>query len=259
MKFNSILLLVLSITFIKSCQSKNLTYDFCNINESKVANGIILNILEYFSLNNKDSKQCQISTGSFTDYVESFIKLENFNKNAYSQFKCPMCEKKFKNKNFLNMHYKIFHLSRTNKNDIETSTYCPADFCRFINCDRYKRYLGLTYDSIKDNSFSNRQPQENIQECNKELIEFYRKSCMKMINNCLGSLTEESSAEKYYEYFNNFCLKIKCNKDDPVYNSFNQDLQPEGGMYDALRLLILYIVSIFIIIYLLIIWVSKYS
>lgn len=261
MKIRFILLIHLFSLF-KCYLSYNHEYDFCNINESKTAYYIIQNIIDHYNIDSKDSFECMISNKNFMNYVEKFIKLEFINKNAYNQVKCPMCDKKFKNKNYLNMHYKIFHQSNSNmnnSNETQPLSYCPADFCRYINCDRYKRYLGLSVDTSKDNSYSNRQPKESIQECNKELIHFYRHNCMKILENCLGNIAEEPAAEKYFEFYTNICMKIKCNRDDPGYNSFKEELSPEGDLFDALRLITIYIVSICIIIYLLIIWVSKYS
>lgn len=246
------------ILTIKSIFSQEIKNDFCNINESQAAFLIINDIVEYFKINNTQSsdEKCLLLNENLINYYKGFVELEKSSKHKHQTVKCNLCEKSFKNRSFLNLHFKLFHLSKI-KNFSE-KYYCPGDFCRFINCDRYKNYYGISFPDNSLNSINNNnQVKEKYQECNKELISFYKNSCMKLIAECF---LDEEDNDKYFEYYNNFCMKITCerNKENSGF-SYNLDLHTEGSVWETLRIVILYIVSIFILIYLMIIWIMKYS
>ena len=80
-------------------------YDYCNINESKAAYVIVKEAIEYFKLSNHSKhKKCLLLNSNLINYYERFDYLESENKNSYNQFKCAECNKRFKNKNYANLH-----------------------------------------------------------------------------------------------------------------------------------------------------------
>jgi hypothetical protein len=226
--------------------------DFCNINESKAAYYIMKDITNYFKLKNDRNNKCLVLNEYLVKYYERFNILEIINKNSYSSFKCGECEKIFKNKGYLYLHYKLFHLTK-----LDSNYYCPADLCIFMNCDRYKSYLGIPFpENSIDKMKYNRPVREKYQECNKNLIVFYKSTCMKLIGECFDHF--EFNIDNYFEFYENFCMKIECGRDtENPQISYNLDLPKEGSIWDAIRMVILYIVSIFAFIFILIIWISK--
>jgi hypothetical protein len=239
-------------------QANSFRYDYCNINESKAAYVIIKEAIEYFNLsNNTQNEKCLLLNSNIINYYERFDFLESENKNSYNQFKCPECNKRFKNKSYANLHYKLFHIST--RENYTSKFMCPGDLCKILNCDRYKSYLAIPFpDNSNQTQIYNKQVIERYQECNKHLVDFYRSSCLKLISNCLDHLEEENRLDKYFEFYNNFCMKIDCERPEMKYE-YKKDLQREGGLWDMLRMILVYIVSIFIFIFMLIIWISKYS
>lgn len=253
-----------SITYAMCINALNQTvYDFCNINESKTAYFIIKDIEEYFNKNSKkisNNEKCFLFNKKMINYYENFYHLQRVNKKSYNQFKCTECEKKFKNIGFLNLHFKIFHF---NKDNLIDKLYCPADFCKILNCDRYKNYFSIPFpDNSKDSMTYSRSVKEKIEECNDSLVNFYRKTCMLLARNCFDS------NENYFDYYKNFCLKIQCHEEN-TFNLMTQEknkkqttqneLRSESTLWEALQIIFMYIISIFSFIYILIIWVSHYS
>ena len=221
-----------------------LTDDYCNINESKEIYYIMQDIVEYFSLSQSSTNaQCLILNEQFHKYTKNFFELDKTNKVGVQTLKCSQCNKKFRGANLLNLHYKLFHLNNT-ENDI-----CPGDFCQSMNCEKYKKYYGVKFiDNSKDLIMYNRQPIEKKQICNKELIPFYKDTCMKLVEGCFGD-----DEDKISEYFDVFCNKINCDI------SYRNQLQKEGSFFDVIRIIFMYITGILTFIYLLIIWLTKFS
>lgn len=221
-----------------------LTDDYCNINESKEIYYIMQDIVEYFSLSQSSTNaQCLILNEQFHKYTKNFFELDKTNKVGAQTLKCSQCNKKFRGANLLNLHYKLFHLNNT-ENDI-----CPGDFCQSMNCEKYKKYYGVKFiDNSKDLIMYNRQPIEKKQICNKELIPFYKDTCMKLVEGCF-----EDDEDKISEYFDVFCNKINCDI------SYRNQLQKEGSFFDVIRIIFMYITGILTFIYLLIIWLTKFS
>jgi hypothetical protein len=232
---------------------KKMYYDFCNVNESKAAFFIIQDIFNHFDLTKWSDKKCFLLNQNLKNYYVRFDNLEKNNINVYSNFKCADCGKRFKNKSFLNMHYKIFHLSTIQ--NINTKYYCPSDLCRFINCDRYKYYFSLPFNEAQVSG--NYQLLEKYEECNEKLVNFYRQGCMQLLEDCFD-LKEEKHYDYYTEFYNNFCMKINCERKSREFD-YQSDLSKEGSIWDIVRIVAIYILSIFSFIYILIVWISKYS
>src|SRR5690348_3917759 len=106
---------------LKIIIAQNRIYDFCNINESKTVYSIIKELTEYYTNSNKLdlNEKCFLFNGSLTNYYERFNHIDNINKNNYANFQCTECNKKFKKKDLLYLHFKIFHLKDFNY-------YCPS-------------------------------------------------------------------------------------------------------------------------------------
>lgn len=226
-------------------------YDYCNINESKTAYLIINEAKEYFNLTNE---KCLLLNNNFKNYYERFDNLEKDNKNAYGVYKCTECDKKFKSLPFLNLHYRLFHTSKID--NYHSLYYCPSDLCNFLNCDRYKYFLGIPFpESNKEAAKFHRIVTEKTHKCDKDLVNFYRNSCMKMIEGCLN---EETDIDKYFDYYENFCLKIDCEREAPEYN-YKHDLPKDEGALQIFRIIFIYVVLLFSFIYIVVVWISKYS
>jgi hypothetical protein len=246
---------ILLLIFVSSQQYAN---DFCNINDAKSVYFIIKDIIEYFELEkniNVTKDNCTILNKNLINYYERFALLEINNKNSYNNFKCSDCDKKFKNKAFLNLHYKIFHISPNPT--YHDKYYCPGDFCPMVNCDRYKNYYAIPFtENTRDTYMHNRQPVEKYQKCNPSLVGFYKRTCMKLIKDCF----KKDNFESYFSYYRHLCMKIECDGDEGrLKGKDNYEMSRDGGIWDALRLIFIYIISISIFIYILIIWISKYT
>jgi hypothetical protein len=262
MKFG--LFLISLFYFFKA--EKILKYEYCNINESKTIYYIIKDLQEHFSLNkylmmNNDRERCMILSEelNFLNYSEKYFNLDFLNRNSYNQFKCSECDKKFKSKSLLHIHFKLFHTDSQNPGNV-----CPASFCRFFNCERYKSYYQIPYpDNSRDSLIYNKPGKENIQECNPELVGFYRKSCMKMVEGCF------ENDFSYFEFYKNFCMKIECKtgKEEDSSRNYKQqgslsnveELSKDFDYWHVMEVVFMYIISIFAFIYILIVWVSHYS
>lgn len=217
--------------------------DYCNINDSKTVYLIIKDTIEHFNLKEKinSTGNCMITNPNISNYYERFAILELSNKSSYGLLKCPECKKKFKVKPFLDLHYKLFHASKLK--EYKHDYYCPGDFCNYFDCNRYKNYFSIPKsDQVRDATLNN-QPIEKAQKCNISLLGFYKQMCMKMVEGCFD---EESD---YVLFYKNVCDQIKCIRSDTFIS--------EGSLFDAMRLVFIYILSIGILIYLIIIWISK--
>jgi hypothetical protein len=214
----------------------SLKYDYCNINESRIAYYIIAEIQEHISNTLIPNSSCFISNKRLSNYLEKFNLLDINNKSSYNNFKCSECEKKFKRRDLLHLHNKLFHSD-------ESINYCPYDLCNFLNCDRYK-----TYSSIEKYEYSGSQPNKQLKEkyleCNPDLISFYKSSCMKIVKDCFDPVD-------YFTYYKHVCAKIDCIEDNK--------LKKNGSVWDTLHLIFAYVISFIVFLYLLIIWINKYT
>ncbi len=229
-------------------------YDFCNINDSKAAFIIIKDIQNHFNLEkNQEKGKCLILNDNIKNYYVRFENIEKFNYNVYANFKCTDCSKKFKSRSLLNLHYKLFHLSKVN--NVNMKYFCPSDFCRFLNCDRYKFYFSMPFADSP--AAGNYQLLEKHEECNPSLVKFYRQGCMKLLEDCLN-LEDEKSIDALFNFYNNFCMKIDCARQSKEFD-YHKDLQKEAGIWDVLYVISVYVTSILAFIYMLVVWISKYS
>lgn len=218
--------------------------DYCNINESKAIYFMIQDIISYFGLNvpHSNNSSCLLLDEKFTQYSKHFISFNKSKKIGGQTLKCSVCEKKFRSNPLLNLHYKLFHLNNSNN-------ICPGDFCQSMNCERYKRFYEIKYiDNSNDMFMYNRQPTEKKQICNKELVPFYKDTCMKLVEGCFNN-----DENKLYTYYNNLCGKINCD------TSYHNQLQKESTFLDVIRIIFIYISGIFMLVYLLVIWLIKFS
>lgn len=241
--------------------------DHCDMEQSRIAVFIIEEIRQYInninqgkikSINNKD-KRCLIMDDNLINYISFYDDLEEHNKNFYSYFKCNKCEKVFKNKEFLYLHFNLFHLKKNefaknqgkifykNRNSInhepqnffnflesEGDNYiCPADLCIFLNCNRYKNFLNIEKSDKKIFKY----PEI---ECNPLLENLYKQVCMKLVENCffedkdkLNSHSDSiiaKSKNEYYNFYKIFCEIDRCDK-----TNFNSDeiyLHEENILFD---------------------------
>ena len=221
-------------------KSEFLYNDYCNINEGKIVYYLFRDIENYFKLNN--SKSCLILDEKFSYYIEQFLTIGEANKVTYNNFKCPICTKKFRSIYLLYLHYKLFHLKREKKNNL----FCLSDFCQSINCRRYGDFFNIKLNLPGNENF-NKQPIEKVQVCDPDLIQYYKNTCMKLVEGCFDD------KKKLFKYFKYICNEIKCENGKEVY------LEKDSSLYDVVRVIFMYICGILSFIYLIIIWLTKYS
>lgn len=248
-----LLILVLPLMSFNDNAGDKMIYDYCNVNDSRTVYHIIKDIVSYFKINKENlylsSSKCFIIDDMFLSYLNKFHLLESVNLSASIIVKCPYCQKKFRSRPFLHLHYRLSHLSSDERYDREY--FCPGDFCKGINCDRYKIFYSIPYIDAngKDILTYNRQPISKTQVCNPELIPFYKNLCMKLIEGCFA----EEEEGKYYLYYKNICQKITCEY------GINNQLNQSGEVWGVLRMIFMYITGISAFIYLLVVWLTKYA
>jgi len=267
----------------------NYEYDYCDIDQSRLAVFIIDEIRKYINKRNnglinninsntvENTKTCSIMNDHYIEYVNYFDEIEEINKASYGTYKCSRCQKKFKSKELLYLHYKLFHLSSEKNNsslktkdldNLHKDDYiCPADLCIILNCKRYKNYLNLKKEEKKVLKYKNL-------ECNHLLENFYRKMCMKLIDGCFVDRKDQFYFYKIFcenercEISNNTSeldknILFKANRDEDhmsvlkkEYNIFSE-LPKEGSIFLIFYNIFLYLVSILSFIYIIIIWITK--
>jgi hypothetical protein len=223
--------------------------------ESEIVYYIFQDVIEYFNItknldnlnsinNNINNNQCLIISNEFNSYIKLFISFITLNKNSFNNYQCGICSKKFKNYNLFNLHYKLFHFSKN-----LTEFICPSDYCKSVGCDRFYKFFNIKKDEDIDykNEKYNRQPKVKKQKCSPVLIPFYKDTCMKLIHNCFNN------KDDYYIYYNYICNQITCNL------SYDNLLLGESSVVDVVRMVAMYIIGILSFIYLIVIWLVKYT
>lgn len=221
-------------------------------------------------LENFDTKINNLSTTPL--FFETMFQLEAANTNNYSNNKCFICGKTFKKRDLLIKHWQLFHLrtekvnindnnnnnenNDTNTNEILLSmqNFCLADYCNVFNCNRYIEYLyGKDY-LINDKDYSLSSVNDREFECKKELLPLYKASCMNLLSNCFDRKKVSFEDEKILvkDFYEVFCMKINCE-----FNSSNNILKLPGSSYIVIKMIFSYLVFVFILVYVIIIWVSK--
>ena len=217
--------------------------DYCNIGHTQIINQFFLNVFEYFNSSIIKSDECIILDNIFNNYYSQFDKILQFNKESFIYFTCPICHKDFKTNSLLNLHYKLFHMK------LDESLACPGDFCLSINCNKYYEYFNIKkYSKEPGDVKFNRQPIEKEEKCNDELMFFYKTNCMKLIEGCFGD-----DKEKYFIYYKYLCKEIKCK------NSNDEQVTKESDIGDIFRYILMYVFGMLSFIYILILWLNKYT
>ena len=256
--FKIFLFLILFNIFLQNKNINNsapnsfMYYDYCNMKESEIVYYIFQDVIEYFNISNNsnnlnyinNNNQCLILSNEFNSYIKLFISFLTLNKNSFNNYQCGICQKKFKSIKLFNLHYKLFHFS-----DNLTEFICPSDYCKSVGCDRYYKFFNIKKDEEVDykNEKYNRQPKEKKQKCSPILIPFYKDTCMKLIHDCF------KNKDEYYIYYKYICNQITCNL------SYDNLLLGESSFGDVVRMVAMYIVGILIFIYLIVIWLVKYT
>ena len=220
--------------------------DFCNIDQSQITIQFFREVFDFLNSTeylNKNNNKCLIIDNIFTNYYHQFEQIKKFNKDSFIYYTCPICQKDFKTNSLLNLHYKLFHMK------FNESLLCPGDFCLSINCNRYYDYFDIKKMSKNPQDVKfNRQPAEKDEMCNEELIFFYKRNCMKLIEGCFGD-----DKDIYYKYYKYICNEIKCK------NDINSQISKESNIGDIVRYICIYLFSILGFIYLIIIWLTKFA
>lgn len=228
-------------------ESDNRTFlidDYCNIGQSRITINFFKEILNYLNATEfQNNNKCLILDEIFNNYYSQFDKILYYNKESYIYFTCPLCQKDFKTDSLLNLHYKLFHM---NYND---SLICPGDFCMSINCFRYYDYFYVKkYSKNPQDVKFNRQAIEKDETCSEDLIFFYKSNCMKLIEGCFGD-----DKQKYYKYYKYICNEIRCKI------SIDSQISQESNFWEVARFILMYLFGILSIIYLIIVWLTKFA
>ena len=235
-----------SVNLNQTKESENkpfLINDYCNIAQSQITIQFFENIFEYFNSSDIQKDQCLILDDIFNNYYSQFIKIFEFNKDSFIYFTCPLCHKDFKTNSLLNLHYKLFHMK------LDESLICPGDFCLSINCNKYYDYFNIKkYSKDPGDVKFNRQPIEKDEKCSDELIFLYRSNCMKLIEGCFGD-----DKDKYFKYYKYLCKEIKCK------NFGDEQITKESDVGDIFRYILMYVFGMLCSIYLLILWLNKFT
>ena len=221
----------------------SLVYDYCSLEDSFIASKVANDIKNYYGkFFDQESENCVFLNEKFFSIDKELVDIAS--KISYSHIKCSKCQKSFKSKELLLIHYKLFHLNPLNNDDLKI---CPADLCLFLNCRRFTSF----YDKVKYNSL------EREMTCDKDLENYNRKGCLNIFKSCLkkGDEDDEKNLEITYDFYINFCKKIDCE----LYKVETNLLQKPSTFYEVIRILIMYLSGVFTLIYLLIIWVSHYQ
>ena len=217
--------------------------DYCNIAQSQIITQFFENIFEYFNSSSIQKDQCLILDDIFNNYYSQFIKILEFNKDSFIYFTCPLCQKDFRTNSLLNLHYKLFHMK------VDESLICPGDFCLSINCNKYYEYFNIKkYSKDPGDVKFNRQPIEKDEKCVDDLIFLYKSNCMKLIEGCFGD-----DKEKYFKYYKYLCKEIKCK------NFNDEQINKESDVGDIFRYILMYVFGMLCFIYLLILWLNKFT
>ena len=230
-------------TEIKNDLRSNLINDYCNVAQSQIVNQLFNIILEEFNSSYIRNDKCFILDNIFNNYYSKFDKILQFNKNSFLYYTCPLCQKDFKTNSLLNLHYKLFHMK------LDESLICPGDFCLSVNCNKYYEFFNIKkYSKEPGDVKFNRQPIEKDEKCIDDLIFFYKRNCMKLIEQCFGD-----DKNKYYEYYKYLCKGINC-------NTFKEEqITEESDVGDIFRYILMFVFGILCFIYLLILWLNKYT
>lgn len=220
--------------------------NFCNFLDSETVYLELMNIFAYYS-DTLTNDTCPLAKSEFTSEIEEFFSIQNeVNPSNVNYLKCKVCSKRFKSKGLLTLHQKLFHMNNTE------DRICLGDFCRSMNCDRYKSFFDIV--DVKDTSVRKKHFSKGAiskkEDCDINLVPFYKNNCMKLAQNCFGKDTQS-----YFTFYNAICKKITCD--------FNKDysqlyLPQETGFLDVLRLIFMYIAGIISFVYILIIFLAKY-
>jgi len=211
--------------------------DYCNIGQSRITINFFKEIFNFFNVSesqNDHNNKCLILDDIFNNY---------YNKESYIYFTCPLCKKDFKTDTLMNLHYKLFHMK------YNESLICPGDFCMSINCIRYYDYFYVKkYSKNPQDVKFNRQAIEKDEICTEELIFFYKSNCMKLIDGCFGE-----DKQKYYKYYKYICNEISCKI------SIDSQISQESNFWEIVRFILMYLFGILSVIYLIIVWLTKYA
>jgi hypothetical protein len=220
-----------------------LIYDYCNIAQSQIINNFFKIISDYFNSSDINNDKCFILDNIFNNYYSQFDKISEFNKDSFIYFTCPICHKDFKTNPLLNLHYKLEHMK------LDESLICPGDFCLSINCNKYFEFFNIKRYSKEPNDVKfNRQPIEKEENCSDELIFFYKSNCMKLIDGCFGE-----DKQKYYKYYKYICNEISCKI------SIDSQISQESNFWEIVRFILMYLFGILSVIYLIIVWLTKFA
>ena len=227
---------------------KYLIDDFCNIAQSNILINFIKGVFENYDnpeiIHEKSMKnKCVLLDNIFNDYNYQFEKIMEYNNDSYIYFSCPFCGKNFKSYSLFNLHYKLYHMK------FNESLVCPGDFCLSINCNQYYEYFNMKKNMVNqlDRHF-NQQTIEKNEICDFELVLLYKENCMRLIEGCFGN-----NVDKYYKYYKYICNEIKCNEQNTQY------IANETSFNEIFRYIFIFIFIAFSSIYLMIVWLTKYS
>lgn len=290
MSFNRILkMLWLSIVYVNIVNQVYSTdaertslYTSCSIFRTKLVYLIINDIKKYYlEKNMKFDQSCFLE--SFQEFEPGILKskidtaklieenmsklymMDKVNEISVSNFKCVKCSKLFAKKEFLLQHYQLRHsgflINSTNNNeDLGFNSACLGDFCNIFNCERYKEYFIDKSTLIHTNDFRSQFTKTRLQECHSDNVSSYRLSCMTLFNKCLQNRKDEIEHQadllsEMKQFYTSYCSKIRCSNNQRT-TDFN--LKVSISSMSVVKMVLGYLIGIFLIIFLIVMWITRY-
>lgn len=224
--------LILVFMIIKSSNmNKVVNYNNCNVLHSKVIFLLLskYNVLDINKLNNSSE------SASLKDYIKLIYKIDKTNRNTIGHFKCEECNKSYLKKEFLILHSILNHLDKYPNS-------CLGDYCNIYNCNKVKEYLKNDYNNYFHSTDTKVQSYNQINQrkisCNSQMITNYKQICL---------LTFKNQKNRFA-----YCNKITCSESVmPMSNTFKSGIL-------LLKYVSGFLITIFIMIYLVISWLNRY-
>ena len=230
MKILSILLILIVMSIKSLTTNKTVKYNNCNVLHSKV---IFLLLSKYKALD--INKVNNMESARMKEFISLIYKIDKTNRNTIGHFKCEDCNKSYIKKEFLILHSVLNHIDKFPNS-------CFGDYCNIYNCNKVKEYLKNDYNNYFHSTDNKVQSYNQINQrkisCNSQMITNYKQICL---------LTFKNQKNRF-----SYCNKITCSESAmPISYTF------KSGML-LLKYVSGFLITIFIIIYLVISWLNRY-
>lgn len=181
--------------------------DTCDILQTSALKEFLANevdpLLEEYGMNFTDDSSLG-HVRHFFDYAPVDRKLLT----ASSVHYCPICTKKFSNKDFLTLHYSMVHLQ--NQLSAANLLRCPADLCSYLPCYKY----------FKPNTRAESALVKRTQDCSEDSAH----RCAQDFSNAVDA-AHPNATRFLMKAVKEFCLRTVCDAEErrAIYDGANSD------------------------------------